>query len=337
MFKLKLEIDAFLKTCLAKRPINAMSRNKTLCDKIHVETNYLDTAAPLSQRLYHIEHGIHPPLCIICMIGKVRWSNDKKKYHDTCSNACSYKKQQITICDQYNKVNGTSYMNMSQIPEHQEKSKKTRIKNGNQSINKSRKTSYYYQVWKITEQNYNTNINTIDPKNLRGHGHELDHMCSINYGYNNNIAPEIIASCSNLQVITAKTNNNKRDQCTITIDDLMQNISIGLIATPIYNTNVIGESKRKLTKDDVIAATTLINTGLCKYIVAHRYNVTSNLLIREQKRYGLITGHVGDDVIRDAMVKISNGEKKGVVAKNIGISRTTLYNRIRKLTEGTLK
>lgn len=50
--------------------------------------------------------------------------------------------------------------------------------------------------------------------------HQIDHKYSIAAGYENNISPLCIAHMNNLEVLTAKENFDKRNSCSITIDEL---------------------------------------------------------------------------------------------------------------------
>ena len=74
------------------------------------------------------------------------------------------------------------------------------------------RSQYYNRVKYITEQN----AHNVDGINLRGVSHQLDHMISIAYGFDNNIPPEHIAHTHNLQVIPSFSNRSKGRNNTIT-------------------------------------------------------------------------------------------------------------------------
>ena len=77
---------------------------------------------------------------------------------------------------------------------------------------------YYNLVWFYT----NTNIKLVKNIELRGvkFGNSLDHMFSIKQGFLDKIAPEIIGSYHNLEIITSIENSSKGAKCSITKEDL---------------------------------------------------------------------------------------------------------------------
>lgn len=68
---------------------------------------------------------------------------------------------------------------------------------------------YKSKVNKITDITYNTYKLEIDPNNLRGINHHLDHIVSIKDGFINEVPSEIIGSKFNLRIITNKENLSK--------------------------------------------------------------------------------------------------------------------------------
>tara|TARA_R110002153_G_scaffold273955_1_gene446218 strand:+ start:94 stop:804 length:711 start_codon:yes stop_codon:yes gene_type:complete len=77
---------------------------------------------------------------------------------------------------------------------------------------------YKLDVWRYTERSYKKHM--ITEKRDR-HNH-LDHVYSINDGFNNNVPPEIIGSIMNLRVISGQSNRSKSNKSDITLDELME-------------------------------------------------------------------------------------------------------------------
>ena len=66
--------------------------------------------------------------------------------------------------------------------------------------------TYEAKVRALTEQNYNANRKTIDPKSMRGPANHLDHETSVRMGYEMHIPPAEIAAPKNLRIIPAPQN-----------------------------------------------------------------------------------------------------------------------------------
>lgn len=75
--------------------------------------------------------------------------------------------------------------------------------------------TYRYRVQRLTEQNYATYIDEINPNNLPrtlcgvDGGYQLDHIISIKSGFAQNLPIETIASKDNLQMLPWKENREK--------------------------------------------------------------------------------------------------------------------------------
>ncbi len=72
-------------------------------------------------------------------------------------------------------------------------------------------------------------IETLEHFNLRGNytnddSYHLDHKYSVLEGFKNGIAPEIIGNIRNLEFIPWKENQSKSSKCSITIEELINNI-----------------------------------------------------------------------------------------------------------------
>lgn len=81
--------------------------------------------------------------------------------------------------------------------------------------NKSEKRKYAYECNKVTSQ-FDLSIleNSDKPRGLCGvdGAYQLDHIIPIQYGFDNNIPPEIIGHIDNLRFIPWKENNAKRNK-----------------------------------------------------------------------------------------------------------------------------
>ena len=68
--------------------------------------------------------------------------------------------------------------------------------------------SYYYEVWRLTEQNDLSVLENSENRSYRGY--HLDHIFPIRKGFDNSIPPEEIARIENLQFLWWKENIEKR-------------------------------------------------------------------------------------------------------------------------------
>lgn len=75
--------------------------------------------------------------------------------------------------------------------------------------------AYYGRVYRLTEKVYAEHKNIINPYNYprgicgKDGVWQLDHIIPVKYGFDNNIAPEIIASLDNLQMLSWEDNLKK--------------------------------------------------------------------------------------------------------------------------------
>ena len=86
----------------------------------------------------------------------------------------------------------------------------------------TKKKAYYKQVWKITESNYKTFRDTIDPDKLRSVEFHLDHIYSISEGFQNNVPASLIGSPSNLRILRSTLNTSKSSRCDQSLDALVE-------------------------------------------------------------------------------------------------------------------
>lgn len=85
---------------------------------------------------------------------------------------------------------------------------------------------YVEVVRKLTQENYTKHFYDIDNAAARNKDWHLDHKVSINYGFRNNIPPEVIAHYKNLEIINGRLNESKGSKCSISIEQLYNLINI---------------------------------------------------------------------------------------------------------------
>lgn len=86
---------------------------------------------------------------------------------------------------------------------------------------------YRQKVTRLSEKNYNENIDSINPDRLqRGHlTFHLDHIYPVLLGFINGIDAELIADAKNLQILTHDENRNKSCNTEMTLEDFYNLIS----------------------------------------------------------------------------------------------------------------
>jgi hypothetical protein len=89
-------------------------------------------------------------------------------------------------------------------------------------LDRNEKHYYYKAVWEITERTYQKDFSSVNPNNLtRGKDWHLDHKFSIAEGFRMNVDPLIIGSTCNLTMLDASSNISKKDNCSITLEELL--------------------------------------------------------------------------------------------------------------------
>jgi hypothetical protein len=87
---------------------------------------------------------------------------------------------------------------------------------------------YEQEVDRLTNQNYKKYKEIINPNNLtrgRTRGtYQLDHIMSKMGGFNEGVAPELIAHPANLKMLTASENQSKNSKSHYTKDELLEAI-----------------------------------------------------------------------------------------------------------------
>lgn len=100
--------------------------------------------------------------------------------------------------------------------------------------------AYRKLVREISEIEFHKHYYKINPNNLtRGHEYHLDHKFSIQQGFYNNIAPEIIGSWVNLRLIPEKENRAKTNRCLYSIDELLNYYNLSLISESMIIDNIV--------------------------------------------------------------------------------------------------
>jgi len=132
-------------------------------------------------------------------------------------------------CENKNCINNTKYMSFSigykrfcsiKCSKNPEELKNINYFGGVHKIRqsydvKTAKEAYQLKCRKLTEQTKKLNMNRINPNNhpigrmgVKG-AYQVDHIISVDYGYNHNIDPEVIANINNLQTIPWLENAKK--------------------------------------------------------------------------------------------------------------------------------
>lgn len=82
---------------------------------------------------------------------------------------------------------------------------------------------YYDKVWEYTDRSWYEHYHDINPGGLvRSPELHLDHIYSIQQGFMNGIAPEIIGHYTNLRLLSRDENSSKRHRCDKTIEQLYE-------------------------------------------------------------------------------------------------------------------
>ena len=109
-----------------------------------------------------------------------------------------------------------------------EKNRKTQIAKGRWVAPEDRDAwgLYRFEVGRLTSKAYKEHKSLINPDDLPVglKAYHIDHIYSIKRGFENNIAPEIIAHVSNLRMLWYQENISKHVRCDQTIEELMEKI-----------------------------------------------------------------------------------------------------------------
>jgi len=90
---------------------------------------------------------------------------------------------------------------------------------------KSEKDLYNESIDRFTYLSWQKHQNIINPNGYkRGKEYELDHKISKTYGFIHNIPPAIIGHYRNLELIPKAQNRSKRVKCSISLDELIEQI-----------------------------------------------------------------------------------------------------------------
>jgi hypothetical protein len=81
---------------------------------------------------------------------------------------------------------------------------------------------YQQEVKRITKNNWIEHFDKINPNRLNRSQYNLDHIYSIQQGFNNNIPPYIIGHWTNLRLLSPSENFSKGMRCDKTKDQLFE-------------------------------------------------------------------------------------------------------------------
>ncbi len=159
-----------------------------------------------------------------CDIEKISKSDNIIKYKALCGHSRTTSYANISGKDDF----VLKYCEACYRPISDEKRIATGIENGKMiaSSNKSKFGVYCNLVWRQTEYNYKVYRNYINPSDLerKNKKYALDHIFSVQQGFMQNIAPEIISHPCNLRIMDWVENSRKNTRCDISIYELRNKI-----------------------------------------------------------------------------------------------------------------
>jgi hypothetical protein len=232
-----------------------------LWERIIKTTEFLPESAKPKQRFWHILNDVWSiPLCPITQIPVKWWENRylitssrsaKGKFQANrgdfanCYSQSAREKNRLSNLKAV--ANGRKYRDKSTYTSaDREKSKQTcleryGVENGSKTNEARKKVSdkrisngatpkhlrslrrlYYDAVWQVSEENWKTQFNKINPNRLNRSKNALDHIYSIQQGFRDNIPPYIIGHWSNLRVISLSNNSQKGMRCDKTKEQLFE-------------------------------------------------------------------------------------------------------------------
>lgn len=222
-----------------KEKISEMFKNKIkLCQykfsneeliEIELLTDFLHDAS-FTERCYNILNDLTEEVkCFECGENKPTFLRISSGYRTFCSAECKNKYifRETDVAKLISKSSKAAYYSFSEAErkEQQKKRRKT-MENSGKLIPLEMvpdREKYYLQVLKYTK---NQPISTLKNFELRGRAEvegafQLDHRFSICEGFRQNVAPWIIGSIYNLEMIPAKENVAKNYRCSISLDELV--------------------------------------------------------------------------------------------------------------------
>jgi hypothetical protein len=102
--------------------------------------------------------------------------------------------------------------------------------------NRKHKKHYIYTVRALTDQVYRQYKDIIDPEHKRSFNWVIDHIFSINDGYEHGVPVEILSHWTNLKIISRKENSSKGCKSNITIEELYRLYEGANQAEPVSST-----------------------------------------------------------------------------------------------------
>jgi hypothetical protein len=179
-------------------------RNSIKGNKNHKMNHYIETYPDFIKLELLEEDSETKDLIVICSICNLKFTQNNRE-------KISYRAQMIIL----------KKMNQGMFYCSKECKEKFINKNKNDYEIYSRK------VWKNTYQSVKEQGSNIKNIELRGrkYKYQLDHKYSIIEGFKNNIDPKIIGHWKNLEIISDIKNTRKLGKCSITIQELIQEIN----------------------------------------------------------------------------------------------------------------
>jgi len=185
----------------------------------YLKNNYLSKTTCRLLRV-KLEKGLVDDDKTIKYFNKVKFTNDiREKFYCLinnikCKPTCKNKKCNNTVRF-LNFSEGYRTFCSIKCSKNPEEIKNINLFNGVNKITKgipNKKKIYQKQVREITRLTYEINKMIINPNNYKlgkmgvDGAYQIDHIVSINYGFENNISPEVIGGLSNLRVVPWRVN-----------------------------------------------------------------------------------------------------------------------------------
>lgn len=131
--------------------------------------------------------------------------------------------------------------NPSKHPDIKRKISEARIENGAtpRALRTDRKL-YHEAVWRFTEQSWREFFHEINPGRLNRSEMALDHIFSVQEGFNQGVPPCWLGHWTNLRLITLVENSKKGMACDKTLDQLIGDATLSL--NKVYAVSANGNS-----------------------------------------------------------------------------------------------
>ena len=210
-----------------------------LLDDVIAFTSFLPAEVSLKERLGAIWQGItERPKCKICQSNVLFEERGRPRYLSVCSKGCKDRLRflstgeggrKASAAKRHIKLAATDSAGVTGYQRMYLKSLTTKVKSGMYvpPSSKSALQRYRSECMKITKSNNLSLIENIDKRKSTGAlgGYHLDHKVSISFGFKNNVDPKIIGHICNLEMIPWEENLKKNLNCSISVEQLRDQIS----------------------------------------------------------------------------------------------------------------